>query len=45
MNYFIRRATDTDLETLVTFTLAESREAEGIELEPSIVREVWRKVY
>ena len=38
MNYVVRRAQDKDLDSLVSFTLAEAREAEGAELDPSIVR-------
>jgi len=38
MNYAVRRARDKDLDSLVSFTVAEAREAEGAELDPSIVR-------
>ena len=38
MNYVIRRAQAKDLDSLVSFTVAEAREAEGAELDPSIVR-------
>ena len=38
MNYVIRRAQAQDLDSLVSFTLAEAREAEGAELDPSVVR-------
>jgi predicted GNAT family acetyltransferase len=39
MNYVvIRRAQDKDLDSLVSFTVAEAREAEGAEMDPSIVR-------
>jgi ribosomal protein S18 acetylase RimI-like enzyme len=38
MNYRIRRAQAQDLDSLVSFTLAEAREAEGAELDPFIVR-------
>ena len=38
MNYVTRRAQDKDLDSLVSFTVAEAREAEGAELDPSIVR-------
>jgi ribosomal protein S18 acetylase RimI-like enzyme len=38
MNYMVRKAQDKDLEKLVFFTVSEAREAEGIELDPSIVR-------
>ena len=35
MNYVIRRAQDKDLDSLVSFTVARAREAEGAELDPS----------
>ena len=38
MDYVVRRAQDQDLDSLVSFTVAEAREAEGAELDPSIVR-------
>ena len=38
MNYVIRRAQARDLDSLISFTVAEAREAEGVELDPSIVR-------
>jgi predicted GNAT family acetyltransferase len=38
MNYVVRRAQDKDLDSLVSFTVAEAREAEGAEKDPSIVR-------
>jgi ribosomal protein S18 acetylase RimI-like enzyme len=38
MNYGIRRAQDQDLDSLVSFTVAEAREAEGAALDPSVVR-------
>jgi ribosomal protein S18 acetylase RimI-like enzyme len=38
MNYVVRRAQAQDLDSLVSFTLAEAREAEGAELDPSVVR-------
>ncbi|MGD2179278.1 MAG: GNAT family N-acetyltransferase [Anaerolineae bacterium] len=38
MNYAVRRAGRGDLESLVSFTLAEAREAEGIAIDPQIVR-------
>ncbi len=38
MNYVVRRARGGDLESLVSMTLAEAREAEGVERDPSVVR-------
>jgi len=38
MNYVVRRAQDTDLDSLVSFTLAEAREAEGAAKDPAIIR-------
>lgn len=38
MDYVVRRAQKKDLENLVSFTVAEAREAEGIEIDPLIVR-------
>jgi ribosomal protein S18 acetylase RimI-like enzyme len=38
MKYFVRRAQDKDLDSLVSFTVAEAREAEGAEKDPAIVR-------
>ena len=38
MNYVVRRAHAQDLDSLVSFTVAEAREAEGAELDPSVVR-------
>ncbi|NIO00772.1 MAG: GNAT family N-acetyltransferase [Candidatus Latescibacteria bacterium] len=38
MNYVVRRAQDKDLDSLVSFAVAEAREAEGDERDPSIVR-------
>ena len=38
MNYVVRKAQDKDLDSLVSFTVAEAREAEGAEKDPSIVR-------
>lgn len=38
MNYVIRRAQEGDLEGLVSFTLAEAREAEEAEMDPAVVR-------
>ena len=38
MNYVVRRAQAKDLDSLVSFTLAEAREAEGADLDPSVVR-------
>ena len=36
--YMLRRATSSDLETIVAFTLEEAREAEGRELDPERAR-------
>jgi len=36
--YFVRRAKLTDLEKLVSFTVVEAKEAEGIDLSPENVR-------
>ena len=38
MTYIVRSAKDKDLESLVPFTIAEAREAEGAELDPFIIR-------
>jgi len=38
MNYVVRKAQDKDLDSLVSFTVAEAHEAEGVEKDPSIVR-------
>jgi ribosomal protein S18 acetylase RimI-like enzyme len=38
VSYAVRRAEGTDLRHLVSFTVAEAREAEGMDLEPSTVR-------
>jgi len=38
MNYLVRRAQHRDLDTLVAFTSAEAREAEGLELDTGSVR-------
>jgi GNAT superfamily N-acetyltransferase len=38
MNYVVRRAQDKDLDSLVSFTVAEAREAEGAEMDPAVVR-------
>ena len=38
MNYVIRRAEEEDLDILVSFAVAEAREAEGAEMASSVVR-------
>jgi GNAT superfamily N-acetyltransferase len=38
MDYVVRRAEERDLESLVWFTVAEAREAEGMALDPQVVR-------
>ncbi|NIM51419.1 MAG: GNAT family N-acetyltransferase [Gemmatimonadales bacterium] len=38
MNYAVRRARAEDLDTIVSFVVAEAREAEGADKDPSIVR-------
>jgi ribosomal protein S18 acetylase RimI-like enzyme len=38
VNYVVRRAQHEDLESLVSFTVAEAREAEGLDIDPSVVR-------
>jgi GNAT superfamily N-acetyltransferase len=37
-DYVVRRAEEGDLESLVSFTVAEAREAEGIAIDPQVVR-------
>jgi hypothetical protein len=39
MNPIVRRAKLDDLDTLVSFTLAEAKEAEGIDLSPQVICE------
>lgn len=36
--YLVRRARDQDLDRLVSFTVAEARAAEGVEIDPSVVQ-------
>lgn len=38
MIYIVRRARDSDLDSLVSFTVAEAREAEGLDMEVATVR-------
>ncbi|MGD2178855.1 MAG: GNAT family N-acetyltransferase [Anaerolineae bacterium] len=38
MSYLVRRAEQRDLDSLVSFTGAEAREAEGMAIDPRIVR-------